>query len=96
VIFVGVDWAEGNHMVCVMDGEGEVLARKRVPDGPEGLRWIHEAIAKQDVEAEDVVVGIETDHGLFVQALVGAGYKVYAINSFMMTRYRERQSNTGK
>jgi transposase len=35
-------------------------------------------------------VGIETDRGLWVTALVGAGYAVYAINPKAVARYRER------
>ena len=38
----------------------------------------------------DVVLGIETDRGLWVSALVAAGYHVYAINPRSVARYRER------
>jgi len=37
MLFVGIDWAEDHHDVCVLDVEGQVLARGRVPDGIEGL-----------------------------------------------------------
>jgi len=36
VIFVGVDWAEDHHDVCVMDLEGTVLGKRRVPDSISG------------------------------------------------------------
>jgi transposase len=39
-----------------------------------------------------VVVGIETDRGLLVQALLVSGYQVYAINPLAVTRYRDRHT----
>jgi hypothetical protein len=41
-----------------------------------------------DAEASEVVVGIETDRGPWVAALVAAGYQVYAINPMAVARYR--------
>ena len=41
------------------------------------------------------MVGIETDRGLSVQALVAAGYQVYAINPFAASRYRDRHATSG-
>jgi hypothetical protein len=32
-LFVGDDWAEGHHDVEVMDEQGKVLARRRLPEG---------------------------------------------------------------
>ncbi len=41
------------------------------------------------------MIGIETDRGPWVQALVAAGYQVYAINPLQAARYRERYSTSG-
>src|SRR6195952_1312054 len=42
-----------------------------------------------------VIVGIETDRGPWVVALVAAGYEVFAINPLSVARYRERHSTSG-
>ena len=42
-----------------------------------------------------MAVGIETDRGLFVAALVAAGYQVYAVNPMSTSRYRDRHSASG-
>jgi len=42
-----------------------------------------------------VKVGIETDRGAWVAALVAAGYEVFAINPLSVTRYRQRHSTSG-
>ena len=46
MIFVGVDWAEAHHDVCVLDGEGKVLGRKRVADSLGGVRELRHAPAR--------------------------------------------------
>ena len=45
--------------------------------------------------ARRVKVGIETDRGPWVAALVAAGYEVFAINPMSVARYRERHSTSG-
>jgi transposase len=92
VVFLGVDWAEEHHDVCLLDGEGNRLEKARVPEGIEGVRRIHALVANHAEEPSDVAVGIETDRGLLVGALVGAGYQVYAVNPLAVNRYRERHA----
>jgi hypothetical protein len=70
VIFVGLDWAEAHHDLCVVDEEGQVLGRARVSEGVDGLGRIHALVADHVEAPEEVVVGIELDRGLLVGALV--------------------------
>jgi transposase len=95
VIFVGIDWAEAHHDVCVLDHEGKVLAKARVADGVEGLGRLHAVVAEHAEEPSEVVIGIEIDRGLLVGALVAANYRVYAINPFAASRYRDRHTTSG-
>ena len=78
-----------------MDGEGRKLASRRLPEGLEGIRLFHELAATHIDDPSEVIVGIETDRGLWVTALVAAGYQVYAINPFAASRYRDRHNVTG-
>ncbi len=95
MIFVGDDWSEAHHDVELQDEDGKCLARGRLPEGVDGLAALHRLIAEHGRDAGEVVVGIETDRGLWVQALVAAGYEVHAINPFAASRYRERHSPSG-
>ena len=94
MIFVGIDWAEVHHDICVLDTEGEVLAVRRVPDGLEGVARLHELLGEHAEEPDEVIVGIETDRGLLVGALVAAGYVVHAVNPLAASRYRERHTTS--
>jgi transposase len=95
VIFVGDDWAEAHHDVHVMDETGKRLASRRIPEGLEGVRRFHEIVADLVDDPNEVVIGIETDRGLWVHALTAADYQVYAINPFAVARYRERHNVGG-
>src|SRR5918997_1203644 len=98
LLFVGDDWAETHHDVELMDTAGRRLAKARVPEGVAGMARLHVMIAEQlgeDIDEAQVAVGIETDRGPWVQALIAAGYTVYAINPLQVARYRERHSVSG-
>ena len=95
MLLVGIDWAERHHDVCVMAADGSVLARERIADGVAGVARLHELIASWAEEPAEVVVGIETDRGLLVGALVAAGYQVVAVNPLAASRYRERHTISG-
>ncbi|HZC93170.1 MAG TPA: IS110 family transposase [Mycobacterium sp.] len=95
MIFVGDDWAEDHHDIHVMDADGARLASRRLPEGLAGISGFHELAAAHVAEPSQVVIGIETDRGLWVQALSAAGYQVYAVNPLAVARYRERHQVSG-
>ena len=97
-LFVGDDWAEDHHDIEVMDQAGKVLARKRLPEGAAGMAQLHGLVGahlgESDEDAE-VIVGIETDRGPWVAALIAAGYRVFPVNPLLASRYRERHGVSG-
>lgn len=94
-IFVGDDWAEAHHDVHLMSDNGVRLEARRLPEGLEGMRTLHELVAAYANDPAEVIVGIETDRSLWVTALVAAGYQVYAINPLAASRYRDRHNVAG-
>jgi transposase len=99
LLLVGDDWAEDHHDVEVQDATGRRLGKARLPEGIAGIARLHAMIGQhvgddQDDQVE-VVVGIETERGPWVQALLAAGYRVYAINPLQVARYRERHGVSG-
>ena len=102
MLFVGDDWAEDHHDVELVDEQGQVLAKKRLPEGLAGVTRLHALIAgflpapgREPDQAVEVLVGIETERGPWVASLVAAGYTVYAVNPKSAARYRERHSVSG-
>lgn len=105
MLFVGDDWAEDHHDVEIVNEAGRRLVRRRLPEGIEGITALHVLIAgfmptewaeqASGEAASKIKVGIETDRGPWVAALVAAGYEVFAINPMSTARYRERHSTSG-
>ena len=95
MINVGIDWAENDHQICVLDTDGATLEGFTIRDGVAGVSSLHERIARHAEDPGQVVVGIETDRGLLVGALVAAGYQVYAVNPMSVARYRDRHATAG-
>ena len=70
MLFVGNDWAEDHHDVVIVDEQGRRLARRRLPEGLDGVTRLHALIAQfvpdewgelDPAEAASrVKVGIET------------------------------------
>jgi hypothetical protein len=83
MLFVGDDWAEDHHDIEIVGEDGKRLVRRRLPEGLEGISRLHALIAAavpaEWVELDDaeaagrVKVGIETERGPWVAALVAAG-----------------------
>lgn len=98
LLFVGDDWAEEHHDVELQDQTGRVLGRAKLPQGVAGIARLHAMIGEhvgEDDEPAQVVVGIETDRGGWVQALIAAGYQISAVNPLQVARYRVRHSVSG-
>ena len=97
-LLIGDDWASQHHDVELMDNSGRRLARARLDEGVAGISRLHAMVAEQlgeDAEHTVVKVGIETDRGPWVQALLAAGYEVFAVNPLQAARYRDRHSVSG-
>src|SRR5665809_41573 len=78
-----------------MNDAGTVLAAVRVPEGLEGLERLHALLGDHAEEPDEIVVGIKTDRGMWVGALVAAGYEVFAVNPLAVNRYRDRHATSG-
>lgn len=101
MLFIGDDWAEGHHDVVVQDEAGGELARRRLPEGADGIARFHELVARYwggdgEPDPAQVIVVIETDRGPWVKALAAAGYRVYPANPRQAARHKETVANSGK
>jgi hypothetical protein len=95
MLFVGDDWAQDHHDVYLMNDAGDRLASRRLPEGLAGISRLHELIAEHADDPAQVAIGIETDRGLWVDALTATAYQVFAINPLAAARYRDRHHVSG-
>lgn len=70
----------GLDRCCRVGDAGERLASRRLPEGLDGNAAFHSLVADHAEDPSEVIVGIETERGMRVQAVIAAGYIVFAIN----------------
>ena len=97
-MFVGDDWPQDHRDVEVQDESGRRVGKARLPEGVAGVARLHELITgftDHDQGPEQALVGIETDRGPWVSALVAAGYRVFAVNPRQVARYENATAVRG-
>ena len=90
-VFCGIDWAEAHHDVALVDGDGTLIAKRRISDDAAGFTALITLLADAGDSADDPIpVAIETPRGPLVAALRATGRAVYPINPKAVDRYRDR------
>jgi transposase len=87
----GVDWANADHVACVVDLAGKVVERFTVEHTADGLNALVKGLAKAKV-AE---VAIERGDGPVVDALLEAGITVVVISPNQVKNLRSRYGSAG-
>ena len=96
-VYCGIDWAEGHHDIALIDGDGMLVAKRRISESIEGFAELTAMLAAAgDSAADPIPVAIETPRGLLVAVLRATGRPVYPINPLAVARYRGRTSVSGK
>lgn len=93
----GIDWAQDHHDIAIVDFDGRLLAKRRIPESVAGFTELTDLLAEAGDNPDDPIpVAIETPRGLLVATLRATGRPVYPINPMSVARYRERTSLSGK
>jgi len=90
-VFAGVDWAENNHVACVIDADGGVIERVTVGHDKAGIARLIAVLSAAEVAG----VGIERGDGPLVTALLAAGLTVFVIAPSQVKNLRGRYGSAG-
>jgi len=93
--YIGIDWATEAHRICLLDHNGQLVARTSIPHSGAGLGQLLEWLASHGVEPAFAAVAIETPRGAVVETLVERHYTVFAINPKQLARFRDRYTSAG-
>ena len=86
-MFVGIDWGNSHHQLCVVDGAGQVVEQGKVAHDVAGVRDLQIRPARR---SPIVGVAIERCEGLLVEALQAGGHRLLCVSPKMSARARER------
>jgi len=95
-VYLGIDWSQSKHDLCLLNEAGAVVAELTIPHQPEGFEQLDDLRRTAGVAASECWVGLETAHNLAIDFLWARGYhQVFVIppNAVKSARGRYRQTN---
>jgi transposase len=96
-MYCGIDWSERHHDIATVNGDGELVAKRRIAATVDGFDQLVAMLVEAGDDADaPIPVAIETPRRLLVAALRATGRPVYAINPLAAARYRERHAMSGR
>jgi transposase len=78
--YVGLDWADTHHDVDVLDEAGKRVGARRFAHSHAGLNELKQFLLSIAAQPEHLACIVETNHGLLISFLLGAGIPVYPVN----------------
>jgi transposase len=94
-MFVGIDWANENHQVCVVDAQGNKKAEFSVEHSAAGMDQLAHRLLQLVEQPEQCAVAIELNRGPIVEGLLERGFHVFGINPKQVDRFRDRHGPAG-
>ncbi len=86
--YVGIDWAEHVHQVCLMAPDGRVLSEFTITHDGRGFERLQTTLA----ELEPVEINLERADGMLVEWLVAQGWAVFVTPPRILASHRPRRS----
>jgi len=88
-MFVGIDWANESHDICVVDPAGKICGRATIAHSQEGFDELTKHLGRW-AEQGEILVGIERPEGRLVDRILEAGHPIVLIPTFAMKDLRRR------
>lgn len=96
VLWVGIDWGNTAHQVCVLDPSQRVLVERSVKhDGQAIGMFADELVDLSKGEPSKIAASIETTWGAIAETLLERGIAVFSINPKQLDRFRDRYTVSG-
>jgi len=90
--FVGIDWADQKHDICVLDDQGRILKEFIIKDSNVGYRRLDTYL--QGLENPQVI--LERPSGMLVDFLLAAGWLVSFVPPTVSVVHRPRRSKSDR
>ena len=95
-LYIGIDWSEDKHDVCILNEAGAILKEFTIAQTPQGQAVLEKEIASFGLKAEQCLVGLETASNLVMDFLESRPYTPYVIAPNQVASSRGRFSSSGR
>jgi transposase len=89
-IFVGIDWSDQKHDVCIKSPDGSILKEFCIANNADGFAKFDEKL--NEYAKEQTFICIETSCGLLFEHLMSFGYRMCPVNPGALVDYRKKNS----
>lgn len=86
-VFIGVDWGNSHHQLCVLDPAGRVVHQGKFTHDAAGVRELNQRLRRHGPVTG---IAIERSEGLLVESLQQQGHRLFCVSPKMSARARER------
>ena len=95
-LYIGIDWSEAKHDVCIVNNEGAILKEFKIAPTPKGQADLEQEIKSFGIAADHCLVGLETSNNLVMDFLESRPYQSYVIAPNQVASSRGRFSSSGR
>jgi transposase len=95
-IYIGIDWSESKHDVCLLNGEGVILAEFIIEQSQKGYEKLAQSIAEVQAQTSRCFVAIETAHNALIEFLQEKGYCLFVLPPNLVASSRGRFGSSGR
>lgn len=88
--YLGIDWANEKHDVCLLDAEGNILRSFTLTHDLPGFRRIEDLVLKYP----DIRLNIERSDGLLVDWILDQGWELYLTPPYVISHRRPRRAKS--
>ena len=91
--FMGIDWSDEKHDICVVDRRGQIIREFEISNDQRGFDILRKRIIRLE---DEIKINIERSDGLLVDWLVRNGHAVYLTPPLSLHHRRPRRSKNDK
>ncbi len=95
-LYIGIDWSEAKHDVCILNKTGAVLKEFTITQTANGHTRLEQEIKSFDMTADQCLIGLETSSNLVMDFLEPRPYTIYVIPPNQVASSRGRFSSSGR
>ena len=95
-LYVGIDWSEAKHDVCILNQAGAILKEFVIAHTAAGHQRLSQEIESFGKKPEQCLVGLETSSNLLIDFLEPKPYQAYVIAPNIVASSRGRFSSSGR
>lgn len=90
--YLGIDWANDKHDLCLLDAEGKIVREMTIPQSVAGFQQFEKLVLKYG--AQQVQMNIERSDGLLVDWIMAKGWALHITPTVVVAHRRPRRSKS--